>query len=51
VGLNDFVARYDGEEFAIILTLYSGADQSLYKAKMTGKNKTVIHTAPLKEAK
>ncbi|SDN26390.1 diguanylate cyclase (GGDEF) domain-containing protein [Paenibacillus sp. yr247] len=32
-------------------SLFSGADQSLYTAKMTGKNKTVIHTAPLKEAK
>ncbi|WP_307563995.1 GGDEF domain-containing protein [Paenibacillus sp. V4I7] len=99
VGLNDFVARYSGEEFAIIFTekateeifeilerirwqisqskyeelnkqsvtisigfseyrpgtsketLFSGANQSLYKAKMTGKNKTDIHTAPLKEAK
>ncbi|MBP1962393.1 GGDEF domain-containing protein [Paenibacillus aceris] len=30
--------------------LFAGADQSLYIAKKTGKNKTVIHTAPLKEA-
>ncbi|MEC0225902.1 GGDEF domain-containing protein [Paenibacillus alba] len=32
-------------------SLFAGADQSLYTAKKTGKNKTVIHTAPLKEAK
>ncbi|GFZ82056.1 hypothetical protein GCM10008018_29750 [Paenibacillus marchantiophytorum] len=31
-------------------SLFAGADQSLYTAKKTGKNKTVIHTAPLKEA-
>ncbi|NOU99938.1 GGDEF domain-containing protein [Paenibacillus planticolens] len=30
--------------------LFAGADQSLYTAKKTGKNKTVIHSAPLKEA-
>ncbi|TXK85588.1 GGDEF domain-containing protein [Paenibacillus sp. N3.4] len=31
--------------------LFSGADQSLYTAKKAGKNKTIVFTAPLKEAK
>ncbi|MDU0203218.1 GGDEF domain-containing protein [Paenibacillus sp. MAH-36] len=31
--------------------LFAGADQSLYTAKKTGKNKTIIHTAPLKEVR
>ncbi|MEW9698118.1 GGDEF domain-containing protein [Paenibacillus sp. SI8] len=30
--------------------LFAGADQSLYTAKKTGKNKTVIQTLPLEEA-
>lgn len=32
-------------------SLFAGADQSLYTAKKTGKNKTVIYSASLKEAK
>lgn len=31
--------------------LFAGADQSLYTAKKTGKNKTIIHTTPLQEAR
>ncbi|MBA2940375.1 GGDEF domain-containing protein [Paenibacillus sp. CGMCC 1.16610] len=31
--------------------LFAGADQSLYTAKKTGKNRTIIHTAPLKEVR
>lgn len=31
--------------------LFAGADQSLYIAKKTGKNKTIIHTAPFQDAR
>lgn len=45
IGLSEYLPGTSKE------TLFSGADQSLYTAKMTGKNKTIIHTASVKEAK
>ncbi|NEW08236.1 GGDEF domain-containing protein [Paenibacillus sp. SYP-B3998] len=44
IGLCEYLKGTGKEVF------FAGADQSLYAAKKTGKNKTVIHTLSLKEA-
>ncbi|MZQ84735.1 diguanylate cyclase [Paenibacillus sp. 5J-6] len=45
IGLSEYLPGTSKE------LLFAGADQSLYTAKKTGKNKTIIHTAPVQEAR